>query len=155
MGSDAIQTVLPEIRAQPTQSFVGPLHLDMAVAHGKLETVRVAQYLQYGLWDVDVARPPLPVVNYGHGKFFGVLGPNGHLELVQLSTIYVTDRFHEVQARMTFQAAFLVFLTPVAWLLPAIADELMVPAAPSSNQAAAAAGAALRPAGISVAFPSR
>ena len=38
----------------------------------------------------------------------------------------VTDRFHEVQARMAFQAAFLVFLTPVAWLLPAIADELMV-----------------------------
>ena len=38
----------------------------------------------------------------------------------------VTDRLHEVQARMTFQAAFLVFLIPVAWLLPAIADELMV-----------------------------
>ena len=30
----------------------------------------------------------------------------------------VTDRLHEVQARMTFQAAFLVFLIPVAWLLP-------------------------------------
>ena len=78
--------------------------------------------------------------------------------------MFVTDRFHEVQAQMTFQAAFLVFLVPIAWLLPAIADELNgarrlervhVPAALSSNQAATAAGAALRPAGISVAFPSR
>ena len=33
--------VLPEIRAQFTQSCVEPLHLDTAVAHGKLESVRL------------------------------------------------------------------------------------------------------------------
>ena len=47
-------------------------------------------------------------------------------EKTWLWEINVTDRFHEVQARMTFQAAFLVFLIPIAWLLPAIANELMM-----------------------------
>ena len=43
-----------------------------------------------------------------------------------ISQLKVTDRLHEVQARMTFQTAFPVFLIPIAWVLPAMADELMV-----------------------------
>ena len=43
-----------------------------------------------------------------------------------ISQLKITDRLHEVQTQMAFQAKFLVFLIPVAWVLPAIADELMV-----------------------------
>ena len=66
----------------------------------------------------------------------GSIGGLSHIQLVGMSgsrdkavtkwPTVVTDRFHEVQAQMTFQAAFLVFLVPIAWLLPAIADESMV-----------------------------
>ena len=67
------------------ESLVGPAHLDVSIAYGELEAVRVSQHPQYGLWDVAVADPPLPVVCYRHGEFLGVFGPAGHL--------YGLDRF--------------------------------------------------------------
>ena len=66
------------------------------------------------------------VVFNKHDFLKNTMPKNALLLPLVILVIGVTDRFHEVQARMAFQAAFLVFLTPVAWLLPAIADELMV-----------------------------
>ena len=76
----------------------------------------------------------------------------------------VTDRFHEVQARVTcsnsISGFFDVECAVVVCNSGGINDESRLGCVPmlaalSQNQAAAATGAALRPVGIPVVFPSR